>query len=306
VGIYYIEPAPGTVHGAFSNERPPVLTVDSGDTVRFRTLDAGWGMEPFAADGTRKRFEPSEPGHALCGPVALKGAKPGMTLQIRINDVQPGAWGYTRAGGFDHPVNRRLGLEDGETFRLNWTLDKAMMMGMSNLGHKVALRPFMGLMGMPPAESGLHPTNPPRFCGGNIDCKELIAGSSLFLPIAVPGGLFSVGDGHAVQGDGEVAVPALECPMDVVDLTFFLREDIRLSMPRAKTPSHWIAFGFHEDLNEATMMALEGMLDLMQELFGYERREALALSSLVVDLHITQIVNGVRGVHAMLAHGAIR
>jgi acetamidase/formamidase len=161
-------------------------------------------------------------------------------------------------------------------------------------------------MGMPPDEPGNHPTYPPRFCGGNIDCKELIAGSTLFLPIPVDGGLFSVGDGHAVQGDGEVGCPALECPMDVVDLTLTVHEDIKLSMPRAKTPTAWITMGFHEDLNEATIIALDGMLNLMKELFGYERKEALALASLVVDLRITQIVNGVRGVHAVLPHDAIR
>jgi acetamidase/formamidase len=180
------------------------------------------------------------------------------------------------------------------------------MTGISDLGHKVALRPFMGIMGMPPDEPGIHPTYPPRFCGGNIDCKELIAGCTLFLPIPVDGGLFSVGDGHAVQGDGEVGCPALECPMDVVDLTLTVHEDIKLSMPRAKTPTAWITMGFHKDLNEATMIALDGMLNLMKELFEYERKEALALASLVVDLRITQIVNGVRGVHAVLPHDAIR
>ncbi|KYP79269.1 acetamidase/formamidase family protein [Ferroacidibacillus organovorans] len=304
--IHTLEPKQGTVHGHFSVDLPPVLTISSGDTVRFKTLDAGFGLEPFSEDGTRRRFEPNELGHALCGPVAIEGAEPGKTLEVRVNHIRPGLWGYTRAGGFDHPVNRRLGLVDAATCLLNWTIDPERMMATSQFGHRVALRPFMGLMGMPPAEVGKHPTHPPRFCGGNIDCKELIAGSSLFLPIAVAGGLFSVGDGHGVQGNGEVAVPALECPMDEVDLTFIVHDEMRLSMPRAKTPTHWISFGFHEDLNEATMMALDGMLDLMQEQFGYSRAEALALASLVVDLQVTQIVNGVKGVHAMLAHGALR
>ncbi|MFD1676462.1 acetamidase/formamidase family protein [Alicyclobacillus fodiniaquatilis] len=159
---------------------------------------------------------------------------------------------------------------------------------------------------MPPDLEGMQPTFPPRFCGGNIDCKELVAGSTLYLPIAVCGGLFSVGDGHAVQGDGEVGVPALECPMELVDLTFNLRSDIKLSMPRAKTANGWITFGFHEDLNEATVIALEGMLEVLQELYGFDRKEALALSSLIVDLRITQIVNGTKGVHAFLPHGAVR
>lgn len=310
MAVYSIEPTRETLHGSFSREYVPVISIDSGDTVRFRTLDAGWGLEPFSDDGTRKQFgpreQPRDSGHALCGPVAIRGAKPGMVLEVKINDIQPGSFGWTSAGGFSHPINDRLSLAEGPGYQLRWTLDTAKMTGTSQFGHQVALRPFMGLMGMPPAEAGVHRTHPPRFCGGNIDCKELVAGSTLYLPIAVEGGLFSTGDGHGVQGDGEVSVPALECPMDVVDMTFYLREDMRLRMPRAKTQSAWITFGFHEDLNEAMAVALDEMLELMGELFGFERKEALALSSLTVDLHVTQVVNGVRGVHAMLPHGAIR
>jgi acetamidase/formamidase len=163
----------------------------------------------------------------------------------------------------------------------------------------------MGILGMPPDEPGRHSTFPPRFCGGNIDCKELIAGSSLYLPIAVDGGLFSVGDGHALQGDGEVAGPALECPMERVEVELHLHPNMRLARPRANTPAGWVTFGFHEDLNEAMLVALGDMLDLMQELHGFARKEALSLASLLVDLHVTQIVNGVRGVHALLPHGAL-
>jgi acetamidase/formamidase len=305
-----IHPERTTLHGSFSRDFEPVLTIDSGDRIRFSTLEAAWGLEPFPKKGVRKKFEPRERprdgGHALCGPVEIRGAKAGMTLEVKINEIRPGSWGWNSAGGFPHPVNQALGIAEGEEFHINWRLDSESMTGISDLGHKVALRPFMGIMGMPPDEPGIHPTYPPRFCGGNIDCKELIAGSTLFLPIPVDGGLFSVGDGHAVQGDGEVGCPALECPMDVVDLTLTVHEDIKLSMPRAKTPTAWITMGFHEDLNEATIIALDGMLNLMKELFGYERKEALALASLVVDLRITQIVNGVRGVHAVLPHDAIR
>jgi acetamidase/formamidase len=158
---------------------------------------------------------------------------------------------------------------------------------------------------MPPAEPGVHPTAPPRATGGNIDCKELVAGSTLYLPVAVPGGLFSVGDGHALQGDGESSTTAIECPMDRVTLTFGLRPDMRLTTPRANTPAGWITLGFDENLQEATMIALSAMLDLMVEQHDLTRLQALALASLVVDLHVTQIVNGVRGVHAILPHGAL-
>ena len=304
--IHYIEAQAGTLHGPFSKDRAPILSIHSGDTIRYKTLDAGWGLEPFSENHKRRQFEPKEPGHALCGPIEILGAKPGMVLEIQINRIIPGTWGWTASGRFTHPVNQRLGIDSGEELHLNWELDTNSMIGADQFGHQVALSPFMGVMGMPSNEEGLQATAPPRFCGGNIDCKELVAGSVLYLPIAVAGGLFSVGDGHAVQGDGEVAVTALECPMELVDLTLTLREDMHISMPRAKTSAGWITFGFHEDLDEAAMMALEGMLDLMNELFGYERKEALALSSLVVDLRITQILHGTKGVHAFLPNGAIK
>ncbi|HEY7349897.1 MAG TPA: acetamidase/formamidase family protein [Ktedonobacterales bacterium] len=311
MATYSIEPERATLHGTFSREFPPVLTIDSGDTVRFRTLDAGWGLEPPAAPGTRgRKFEPRieerDTGHALCGPVAIRGAEPGMTLEVQIDAIRPGAWGWTAAGGQHRQrMNERLGVAEREGM-LIWTLDPDALIGRDQYGHTVALRPFMGVMGMPPDEPGMHSTAPPRGGGGNIDCKELTPGSALYLPILVPGGLFSVGDGHAVQGDGEVSGTAIECPMERVDLTFRLHEDLHLTTPRARTPAGWMTFGFDADLNEATMIALAAMLDLLGEHYQLERLEALALASLVVDLRVTQIVNGVCGIHAVLPPGAIK
>ncbi len=163
----------------------------------------------------------------------------------------------------------------------------------------------LAIMGMPPAEPGLHSTVPPRPTGGNLDCKELVAGSTLYLPIAVPGGLFSAGDGHARQGDGEVCVTAIECPMEAVDITFSLHPELRLAMPRAQTPAGWITFGLHEDLNEAALLALEGIVELLGELYGMDRHQALGMASVLVDLRVTQIVNQVKGVHAVLSHDRI-
>jgi acetamidase/formamidase len=157
---------------------------------------------------------------------------------------------------------------------------------------------------MPPAENGQHKTQPPRLTGGNIDCKELVAGTILYLPIAVTGGLFSTGDGHAAQGDGEVSNTAIECPIEDVQLTFHLHPDMHIPTPRAWTENGWLTFGFDENLNVATHMALEAMLDLMTEQDGLSRPDALALASVVVDLRITQIANKVLGVHAVLAHNA--
>jgi acetamidase/formamidase len=127
----------------------------------------------------------------------------------------------------------------------------------------------------------------------------------LFLPIALPGGLFWIGDGHAIQGDGEVAGPALACPMETLEVELYLHPELRLALPRADTPAGWITFGFHSDLNEATAQATVEMVKLIGELYGLKVKEALALAGLVADLRITQIVNGVRGVHAVLPHDAV-
>jgi acetamidase/formamidase len=310
MSTYTIEPERRTLHGLFSPDLEPILTIDPGDTVQFRTLDAGWNIGYDEAKDESIKFEPRDGerdrGHALCGPIAIRGAAPGMTLAVRIDDVRPGAYGWTVSGGFPHEINQRFGFADQPSSYLRWTLDADAGIARNQLGHTITMRPFMGVMGMPPAEAGLHPTAPPRATGGNIDCKELIAGSTLFLPIAVEGGLFSVGDGHAAQGDGEVSVTAIECPIERVVLQFDLLPDLHLSMPRADTAAGQITFGFHEDLNEATFAALEAMVDLIAEQRGVERAQALGLASAVVDLHITQIANGVKGVHAVLPHGAIK
>ncbi|UZJ80164.1 acetamidase/formamidase family protein [Fictibacillus sp. KU28468] len=303
--VHTIFPARKNLHGSFSRDYESILQIHSGESVRFQTLDAGWGLEPLVSLAEkRKKFEPREmprdQGHALCGPVYIHEALPGKTLEIRINDIVPGKWGWSTAGGYPHSVNEGLGLAGGEEFLLSWGLDSTHMTGKSQFGHEVPLKPFMGIMGMPPNEEGIHSTTPPRFCGGNIDCKELVSGTTLYLPISVEGALFSVGDGHGVQGDGEVGVSALECPMERVDLTFIVRDDLKLKMPSAETQTEWISFGFHEGLDEAMIIALDGMLDIMQSEYGLKRKEALTLASLGVDMRITQVVNGVKGVHAML------
>ena len=189
---------------------------------------------------------------------------------------------------------------------LVWELDAVAGTGTDQHGRVVRLRPFLGVLGMPPPEPGAHPTTPPRAWGGNIDCTELVAGSTLFLPIPVDGALFSAGDGHGRQGDGEVSTVALECPFDLVQLTIDVRDDLPLRMPVAHTGEAWIAFGFDANLDEAAAIATDGMLALMQRELGLERRDALALASVVVDLRVTQMVNGIRGVHAVLKRDAIR
>lgn len=195
MAIYTLEPDEHTLHGFFSPDLPPVLTIESGDTVRLRTLDAEWALEPFTTftpggppPGPRATTRIEGPkGHALCGPIAIRGALPGMTLAILIDAIRPGAWGWSWGGGE---------LVDGEVMHF-WTIDADRASARNQHGHRIRLQPFLGVMGMPPAETGRHATRPPRITGGNLDCKELVAGSTLYLPIAAPGGLFSAGDGHA-------------------------------------------------------------------------------------------------------------
>jgi len=300
-----------TLHGHFSRELEPVAEVFSGDVIRFSTLDAGWGLEPPHPDGSeRRRFEPLDPeldsGHPLIGPVAVRNARAGMTLEVEIEEVRVGSFGLTVAGGWSTFLNDRLGVGEGESRVLAWELDADAAVGRDRDGREVALAPFLGVLGMPPPEPGTHPTGPPRAWGGNLDCKELVAGTTLLLPIPVDGALFSAGDGHARQGDGEVSSTAIECPLERAQLSLSLRDDLELAAPIARTPGSWLAFGLGEDLDEAAANAVESMLVLMERELGLERRDALALASIVVDLRVTQVVNGVLGVHAVLRDDAIR
>src|SRR5262249_33908156 len=181
---------------------------------------------------------------------------------------------------------------------------RASSSDVSGLAITVPIRPFMGVMGNTPAEPGYHSTYPPRRVGGNLDCRELVAGSTLWLPVEIEGALFSVGDGHAVQGDGEVSRMALECPMEQVELTFAVRRDLALQAPQADTPAGYLTIGLGQTLEEAQRGALYGMLDYLHRLAGLGRSHAMALASCVVHLRVTQIVNGTLGIHALLPHGA--
>jgi acetamidase/formamidase len=292
-----------TLHGHFSVDLTPALTIDSGDTIAFSTLDAGWHVSPGRT--FEPRDEELDAGHALVGPVAIRGARAGQTLEVAIERVVPGSWGWCAAGDWPSPLNERLRLvSDGVL--LQWALDVDRGIGRDEQGREVDLAPFLGVLGMPPPEPGTHPTQPPRPSGGNIDCKELVAGTRLYLPIPVDGALFSAGDCHARQGDGEVSQLAVECPLERGELTLTVRDEPVLSTPIAWTPAGWLTFGFDEDLDEAAALAIDAMLDLMGREHGLERAEALALASLVVDLRVTQLVNRTLGVHAVLPHDAIR
>lgn len=308
---HVIELTQETVIGSLTALVPPILRIESGDSIAFQTLDAGWGAGPSYAERRRPfaRRHSIDGGHALVGPFVVNGAQKGMTLAITFNAIVPGPYGFTAAGHYPNWQNRMLGLTEVDEIILDWRVDSVAGRATCSIGdskYDVPVRPFMGVVGMPSDDVAGHSTWPPRYCGGNIDCRELVQGSTLYLPIAVDGAYLAIGDGHAAQGDGEISCQAIECPMSTVDITVCLEKSMNLSYPRANTPAGWITFGFHEDLNEATVQALDGMLELMGELYGLSRVEAMALGSTVVDLRITQIVNGTKGVHACLPHGMIR
>jgi acetamidase/formamidase len=273
-----------TLHGHFSRDLPAILTVDPGDAIAFGCPNAGWRLD--SGEEFEPRDEELDAGHALVGPIDVRGATKGKTLVVRIDDVRPGTFGET--WGRDAHVKWTLG---GET-------------AVDQHGTRVTLAPFLGVIGMPPDEQGIHSTGPPRRSGGNIDCRELVAGTTLYLPISVEGAHLSAGDGHGAQGDGEVSGTAIECFVERAQLTLDL-SDLELRTPIARTRDCWIAFGFDEDLDLAAEHATATMLDLMERELGLERSYAVALASVVVDLRVTQIVNGVKGVHAVLHDGTI-
>ena len=277
-----------TLHGHFSRDLPPVLEVAPGDSVRFKVLNAGWRWDP-GREIFDERDTALDDGHALCGPIYVQGAQAGGVLSVRVDELRPHDWGVT--------------FGDGEMF--TWSLDAEARTATGH-GATVQLAPFLGVIGMPPPEPGVHSTAPPRRSGGNIDCKELIVGSTLFLPIPVDGALLSLGEGHGAQGDGEVSGTAIECPLEHAQVTVGLADDLELEWPIARVGGAWISFGFDEDLDTAMGYAVETMLDLMERELAVTRAHALALASVVVDVRVTQAVNGVKGVHAMLRDEAIR
>ncbi len=274
------------LHGHFSPDLEPVARIDPGDSVRLSVPNAGWKWEP---DVAAERPDPGrDDGHALAGPVEVAGARAGHTLVVSVDDVEAGTWGYTWTGEGHEPML--------------WELAD----GLGRCGrHTVALAPFLGVMGMPPPEPGVHSTSPPRRFGGNIDCKELVAGTTLYLPVSVDGARFSAGDGHGAQGDGEVSGTAIECPISA-QLTLDLRDDLALAWPIARLPGAWVTFGFDEHLGRAAQFAVDGLIELMQRELGVNAGEALGLASVVADLRVTQVVNGVLGVHAVLRDDGLR
>jgi acetamidase/formamidase len=302
-----LEASPATTVNVFAASHRPALTIDPGDTVVVTSLDARGYLErqQFPGDVRPRMFPGESRGHCLTGPIAVNGASPGDMLAVTLTTLTPGDWGWTLSPGrVDSPVARRLGLSDGPQQCLLWELDAAAGTGTAGR-YTRGLAPFLGVIGVAPAEPGEHSTIPPRpGSGGNIDCKDLIAGTTLYLPVQVPGALLYLGDGHGAQGDGEACGTAIECPMTTEAVI-----DVAVGRPlgtiHAQAPAGKITFGFSPDLNEAMGDALDAMVSWMAVLYGTSRAEALAVASTCVDLRVTQVANGTWGVHAVLPEGAV-
>lgn len=307
MGIHRLDATPQTTADVFSPGHQPVLTVEPGDTLIVSSLDARGYLRRMASPGDEPPAMFSEHrGHCLTGPVAVNGARPGDMLALRLVSLRPGGWGWTVAPGrADSPVARRLGLTEGPRAVLLWELDPEAGKGTANGRFTRPLAPFLGVMGVAPAAPGEHSTIPPRpDAGGNIDCKDLVAGSVLYLPVTVPGALLYLGDGHAAQGDGEAGGTAIECPM-TTEAVVGVVAGRPLPTIHAQTPAGRITFGFSDDLNAAMGDALDAMVSWLAALHGVDRAQALALASTCADLRVTQVANGTWGVHALLPAGIL-
>lgn len=306
-----LDPTPETVRwGYFDAAVEPVLEIESGDTVVVGTVSGapeympGPPLQiPPALARIHEELEPELGPHILTGPIAVRGARPGATLEVEILDITldtDWGWNVHKPGlatlpeeEFPEPWIRHIPIDrDGMSATLPW-------------GTTLPLSPFFGILAVAPAPSlGRVSSKPPDLHGGNMDNKELVTGSRVFLPVFTDGAKFSIGDGHAAQGDGEVSLTALEtCLTGTIRLSVHATEPLRA--PRAITPSHYITHGFEPDLDRAAEDALRDMIRWMSGLLDIRPDEAYMFASLAVDLHVTQLVDGNKGVHAMLRRSLV-
>jgi len=299
--------------GMFSAQFPAVLTIASGDTVTVETFSGGLEAMPAPGSGLSipaghaaiLAANPPRIGpHLLTGPIAITGAEPGDMLEIRIEHIEFAAdWGFNVI----RPLAGTLPEDFPDPVLSHITIDRTQRVGRMPWGTEIPLAPFFGVMGvLPPPQYGTLSSREPREHGGNIDNKELGAGSTLYLPVFAPGAGFMVGDGHGVQGDGEVCTTALEISLTGT-FTFLLHKhpDSPFTWPRAESPTHWITMGMHEDLDQAMKKALREMIAFIQSRTNLSAAQAYQICSLGVDFHVTQTVNGEKGVHGMLPKGLL-
>jgi acetamidase/formamidase len=307
--VHELAAAPETVHrGFFDASLKPVLTIDSGDIVRLQT--ASGNPRYYEALGVPKDKIPPDLyrvfqgvedalrwDHTLNGPIYVKDAVPGDTLEIRIRSVDV----WLPLAGQSFTPNRGLLPED-----FPYRRDRALFLDLEKKtvdylpGVVLPLTPFWGVIGVaPPAAMGRVLSGPPNVFGGNMDNKDLGAGSTLYLPVHVPGALLSIGDGHAPQGHGEVCLSAIEASLKG-EVQVILHKGKRITWPRGETATHYMTMGLHTDLDETTKMATREMITWMTELKGLTREDAYMLASLAMDLIVTQVVDGTKGIHALM------
>jgi len=308
VNPHVLNPTSTTVAwGHYWSEMPPVLHIQSGDYVRIRTvltsnperLEAA-GVPPDQVEKELRDVQAVKDrgpgGHVLTGPIYVEGAEPGDVLEVHFQSIELAIpYGYNAIGqsGFlsDEIYDRKMRIIP---------LDREKMIGHFADGIDIPLHPFFGSMGVaPPKEVGRWNSAPPWINAGNLDNKELVAGSTLFIPVHVKGALFEIGDGHAAQGNGEVDITAIETSL-IGTLQFTVHKGKTLHWPRAETPTHIITMGCDRDLNAATHIAVREMISYLMEEKKLSQADAYMLCSVAVDVDITQLVDGNVGVHAML------
>src|SRR5438270_2014559 len=307
---YVLKPTLKTVAwGYYDAKTPRVLSVKSGDIVEIQTLitsspkrleEAGVPpdqVEQSLRDITDQVKDKGPGGHILTGPIYIEGAEIGDVLEVKILSAKlaiPYAYnGFGPGRGYlpdDYPYSKIKIIP----------LDAQRMVAKFAPGIEIPLHPFFGSMGdAPPEGAGRFNSAPPWIMGGNLDNKDLVAGTTLYLPVHASGALFEVGDGHAGQGDGEVDITALETSL-IGTFQFIVRKDMHLKWPRAETPTHYITMGLNDDLNACATLAVREMIDLLVTEKHLSRDDAYMLASVAADLHITELVDGNKGVHMMI------
>jgi acetamidase/formamidase len=307
---HVLKPTPKTVAwGHYDAKTAPVLRVKSGDTVEVQTLITstpprleGAGVKPEQVEASLREIvatvtDKGPGGHILTGPIYVEGAEAGDVLEVRILSIKlaiPYAYTAFRPGSGFLP-------DDFTVAKMKIIpLDEKRMIGRFSDNIEIPLHPFFGSMGVaPPETSGRVSSAPPGIHAGNLDNKELVAGTTLFIPIHTRGALFEVGDGHAAQGNGEVCITALETSL-TGKLQFIVRKDMKLRWPRAETPTAFMTMGIDKDLTEATKIAVREMIDFLAAEKKLSRDDAYMLASVAADVSMTQLVDGTMGVHAMI------
>ena len=309
--VHRLEATPQTVHvGYFDAKVKPVLRISSGDIIDVDSLitNSPAGLESLGVppreiqqslrDITSQVKDRGPGGHILTGAVFVEGAEPGDALEVRILSIDlPIAYGYQACSdkwtllpqNCEEPRRRLI------------RLDRERMVASLGAATAIPLRPFFGILGVAPApEKGRLDSLPPHNHGGNMDVKELVPGTTVFLPVRVAGALFSVGDGHAAQGDGEAGGTALETSLRG-RLQLRVRKDLQLEWPRFETPTHYMSFGADPDLMKATKIAVQEMIDFLVHHKGMPRTEANALIGLAADLKMSEVVDVNMGVYVAVA-----